>query len=506
MIINKGYWNYYLSFRTSEGIKIGEDSSKMNALNVVASSSDGSLKEYEWVKKYLSQRHKRYSEEIENKYYHKWTKEEELIKYKSNYLPEYYYDFKKENGTFIDRLDKSIYYSKAEVVELVKAFYIVIQRPIGKDYMVLSLMPLKVYLNDNHFEYCPVYIYLLSNGYGIIKISVPIINKDSSFATSVPIKNWTYMTKIWGNYVKESQGSQYVIIDHKFPFTHAAQAIVKHVFNEYLLCDDYFSGFETFVLTEVNGIQLDSLKKSSLDIQKDLYHLANPKDFLIQDFSDKDWDNFWQKNHTNIGGIDFIKSEECRIIMAGQKTMQDFFNRKVINPNLYFEISMQRTYDSILTIALCQKDNEIYLYRSSQNDIDNVNKYIVEYDFNQNFFEDFLDSAPYNARKFYQLMNDIIQISFVDISKKIERLTYINSYKRIYLEERRTELSEYLAMLGTIVFGLPLINDTLTIFHSAIIRDYDLIPLLTTEQIAVAAWLFIIFKIGHLLVKRRRNI
>ena len=70
---------------------------------------------------------------------------------------------------------------------------------------------------------------------------------------------------------------------------------------------------------------------------------------------------------------------------------------------------------------------------------------------------------PYNGRLFYSVIGEINNDSFVDVGVRIERLKQIDAYQRNLFVEKRALLVEFVALIGTILFGLPSLKETLYI-------------------------------------------
>ena len=107
----------------------------------------------------------------------------------------------------------------------------------------------------------------------------------------------------------------------------------------------------------------------------------------------------------------------------------------------------------------------------SNDNIHDIEKQIARYNQNCNFFEMFLDTVPYNARKFYSMIRGINDDSFIDVKTRIERIQQVNAYQRSMLVEKRTLIAEEVALIGTVLFGLPTL---VTIFTTYLIikRSY----------------------------------
>lgn len=144
---------------------------------------------------------------------------------------------------------------------------------------------------------------------------------------------------------------------------------------------------------------------------------------------------------------------------------------------------------------------ELYLASVSNDNIHDIEKQIARYNQNCNFFEMFFDTVPYNARKFYSMIRGINDDSFIDVKTRIERIQQINIYQRSMLVEKRTLIAEVVALIGTVLFGLPTLYNTLMLLKITFLSEEDLIKGNITQFLAVFIWGILILAISKYLVK-----
>lgn len=233
-----------------------------------------------------------------------------------------------------------------------------------------------------------------------------------------------------------------------------------------------------------------------------MYHLANPEEFASV-FSMDRWYAFWEKAHQHFVGIDFIKGQHCRLIITtdAARMQKRHRGREIGELGSYLNVSVQRTFDFYLVLALCQKDGEMYLAKASQENIHEVEKQLALYNSNCNFFETFLDTIPYDARRFYSMIYEMNNNSFVDVKTRIERIKQMEDYQRNNFLQKRTLIVELVALIGTILFGLPTLTDTLMILRECFLPAGDLIPGNIVQLCAVGIWLLLIGLISRYLHK-----
>ena len=67
------------------------------------------------------------------------------------------------------------------------------------------------------------------------------------------------------------------------------------------------------------------------------------------------WHAFWEKAHKHFVGIDFIKGQHCRLIITtdAARMQKRHRGREIGELGSYLNVSVQRTFDFYLVLALC---------------------------------------------------------------------------------------------------------------------------------------------------------
>ena len=91
--------------------------------------------------------------------------------------------------------------------------------------------------------------------------------------------------------------------------------------------------------------------------------------------------------------------------------------------------------------------------------------------------------------------------SFIDVKTRIERIQQVNVYQRSMLVEKRTLIAEVVALIGTVLFGLPTLYSTLMILKTTFLSGEDLIKGNITQFLAVFIWGILILEISKYLFK-----
>lgn len=443
MVIENGFWNYYLVFRL-------ESYDKATA-NIISGKTMKGVAAFAWNNRLLESP-----------------------------------DFLKIEEQLVEAVDAQ----KGNILEVNKAFGRLFGQEHNVENFVLALMPLKMYFSETEFIYCPVYITLLKNGWGIIKLAVELKHIDVVEVSHFPMKRWFGKIQIW---TPTDNGRYETVVHEGATITDLIQVLqqtVYKIFDKNLKDRNRFTGFETFVISETSNPDMIQQSKMNEAGLKDIFRFANPEDFAAHMSKDQLY-QWWNESHCEIGGVNVIKGGRCRMILYAD--VEEFIKlrpqRNVQDRNEYLELSMERTFDPFLFLALCQKDNEIYVYEASKGDLHRVYSNMATYSRNENYFEDFLARSPKNGRKFYEAVREILKDSFVDVEIKLERLKYIESYEKELLNEKRTLMAELLSIIFGVLFGLPPIHDTIELIRNMFATGKDMVPYLTVDGAAFLVWI-----------------
>ena len=511
MIIKSGYWNYYMSFRIKDNKKLFQDiiNKEYNDSIIGIALEKGLLQNTTIISEYLEKRENDVKPYLEQKMIERWSISTEQEKYKNNELPECYFDFVNEGDRYGDKLRNAYESELAEIRECNKAVIDMTHENSKDCWLILAMMPLKIEIHPFTYEFCPVHMYLFENGHAVIKTSIPLEDIDAGSLATYPMQTWFWDVKVWEAAIKQGGRQEYKIVqepgnEENISFiSHLLQQCVYRLFENNLLDAKRFCSFETLVIAETERKQIWEIPgKGSVAEKEDLYHLANPEEFASV-FSMDRWYAFWEKAHQHFVGIDFIKGQHCRLIITtdAARMQKRHRGREIGELGSYLNVSVQRTFDFYLVLALCQKDGEMYLAKASQENIHEVEKQLALYNSNCNFFETFLDTIPYDARRFYSMIYEMNNNSFVDVKTRIERIKQMEDYQRKNFLQKRTLIVELVALIGTILFGLPTLTDTLTILRECFLPAGDLIPGNIVQLCAVGTWLLLIGLISRYLHK-----
>ena len=494
MLINSGYWNYYLAFRIKDYAKhIEEIKRKNNFSGMLAYITDDTVLTNINTDDLLRER-KANIIKAQNELSGNESYEALYELYQADKLPEYFFDY---DNSLNDLLEKKIADSISRV-RFANHGYQQILHSFGKgkcEYYVL--MPLKVYFTDSDYEYCLVYIQLLTSGNGIIKLEIPLKNISTETFCYYPMRRWFSYIKVWAplftNGAKE--GYKIVLCDSCGiqDITTTLINYVHNIFPESIVDKDRFTGFETFVLSDFWGYEKHDIKNNEQALSE-LYHFVFPEDHLCTpDIGDLK--QFWEEAHFNINGIDFVKGYRARLIVYADvpEMMRQKGRNDIEDKNSYLQATITGTFDPFIVLALAQKDNEISIFRMSEQTKHAISRNMIQYYANANYLDSMLLAAPKNGIDFYNEVQKMFNNFSGDFIKMLERMQRIEDYEKIRLKEKQTTLLNRLTLIFTVLFGLPLIQDTLSMVREVFGISRDLIPIITMKHISFVVWLGLIF-------------
>lgn len=508
MIIHEGYWNYYLAFRIKDsrtGVFKTIQENRVSGLAAIITDEDTFVSKE--VEELMDQRKVEMQHSLE-----KLTGTESLNElyelYDTNQLPEHFFDL--YSPAQDDLLFKEINNHISHVQFICSGFHQSL-RYHGKGKSIYYLLfPLKVYFTQRNYSYCPVFIQLFSNGNGIIKTEIPIRNIPSEFFSEPKIHRWFSYVKAWNPLFADNSDHKYKILKHEqnnvLDITNALIRHVEKFFPDNTISVDVFTGFESFVLSKCTSGNLDIIHAgtSNSKLLQQLYYLAFPEDFNLTP-SGKKLQKFWTESHFDINGVHVVKGSQIRLIMyANIERMLKKYNRNdVDDKSAYLQSSVSATLDHYISIALMQKENDVLIYDVAERDHHTINEIMRQYYTDANYFDSILIGAPKHGFIFYQEVKKMLDDISVDFHIMLERVQHIEQYEKAKLDEQRNILLNRLTLVFTVLFGLPLINETLEIVKKAINSKSDIVPFITVTHISLIIWFLLVIYMLKDIIKKQ---
>lgn len=457
MIIENGYWNYYISFRTpssNEAIKAATE--KSDYIIAIASGSDLIVSSHLW----------------------QTVKDSEL--YKKDYSFQKCWDDSIEAVTSNSMAANTFFY-RSKTIEVFSA----------------SIMPLKVNYRNGSYYYCPVIITVFANGYGVMKLAMPLHNVDcgNSFE-KYPIKSWFKSVEQCRCDTDSINFSSSEVFDDVIGIRTIMEESLNNTFGEikYDLGRNYYA-FDTIVISDENG-DIGRLKQNTKDKRyNEIYHLACPE-FFGKQLSRDAFNEFWQNKHGDINGIEYISGNPGRLVLFADPTQIVRSDRKepVYDYLAYLHSAVSFAFDLAISIAINQKMNEADLYNISSSNLKmhKIRSYIANYYYIKNYYDDLVESAPSTVKEIHKVAKDNIDQYGTSVMDKIKLYEYL---EEMASRRRQLTISSYIGIISlfaVVLFGLPSIEDGCRIIGSLLPQGISLFPVLSINALAFVIWLVIL--------------
>ena len=495
MKIAEGYWNYYITFRVQykkymndfEKRLKGRDAAFRGILSV--HTDDYTLVHTGWSD-ILDQRRK----EVEkSRLEYPLTGDiRSLWKlYDQNLLPEMYFDF---DAQMNDSLDQWIGEFIGDMKFYRDAYSRIIHSAGEKKLFSFVLMPLKV-TYDNGYLYCPVYVYLLKNGLGTIKLEMPLFNIETEELSHYPMKRWFGNIKIWNSLFEKGGDQRYQILtcnESVLDIMTALKWYVKTMFGDAIIDPDRITGFESILISQLENYDLNIPNIPEPELLRLLYRMANPEEFAVEPDKEKLLE-FWNHSHLNINGIHFVKGDRARLIIYGNgRDIARRHETEITEASNYLQRSVSGTFDPYILLALAHKENEITIFRQADQNWHKIEHAMKQYYANANWLEEILLESPKLGIELYRMVLDMLENMPVDFTRLLDRLEKIEDINRSERGMKLDSVVRVVSLIFTAVFGLPSINETILLLKKIFVPQTDFIPFVSTETVSFLMWLLLI--------------
>ncbi len=352
------------------------------------------------------------------------------------------------------------------------------------------LNPIKLSMSNGDAFICPLFMYLMNSGLGVLKLRVPLLDLEFETFKSMPLKKWYQSASLlYAENSKLCTASFDEPSETVADITGLLQFVIKGVFGGCLISENMNLCFESILLSKT---QMPNILSKNLQMKdlRDVYHICFPEESM-QRPSDSEISAFWRDKHDNIGGISFVKGVPARLVLFTDVdswlAVNDRDNCK--NSLEYLENSVQYSFDLPICIALMKKINEMNLFYASDNNYHKINYNNAVYCLRENELDAMMDLCPINSKRVYRLVSEIMNSSIDSYENRVDRLFKLERYSKNIFEEKRNMVFESLALCGTTVFGLPAIRDTLTIIRNIIFPlNIDHIKNVSVNGISFLIW------------------
>ena len=454
MVIKQGEWNYYVSFQLNNGWKSINRCIELNRFEkyALAMHQDG--------------------QSVTNIAF--TESENELIKaYIDKYLP-----LISQTGNGIDQL-----YSPH----------------IDEHPVVLLIGPL-IMRTGEEFVLCPVQMYLSETGFGMVKISAPLDDIPAERFSATPLLKWfddiSLVVNCGGICEKACDGDYATVAE----ITELIRDMLAEIFSGFLVNEKRNICFETLLLYQTEKPSLRRLMETGRYWEK-LYHLCYPENFMEHP-DEKKLAEFRENKVVNIGGITFIKSTPGRLIILGNA--EEFRDRlsedRDVDPILYFSNSLQLTYDWAICVGIWKHTNELNFFNYVADNLHAFNSNKFVYNAVANRLDSIMGVNNPNPKRIVALVYDNLDAVMEPNRDRLERISQIEGYLSDKYEQRKNLILETVALMATVIFGLPAIRDTILILRSGFWHEaHEISQYVTVTVVAVFIWGLAIIFIGYVL-------
>ena len=355
--------------------------------------------------------------------------------------------------------------------------------------------PLIINYDNGESVTCSVFMYLSSIGLGVLKVAIPLIDTTAERFKKKPMEKWFKDAEIYISSnkqirIEEEENSILEITD-------LLRYMVQNTFEGFLLSGNKNLCFESFLLLETVNPNMNKLN-NDIETLKQVYHFAFPDNFLENPTKEK-IEMFKKENFVDIGGFQFLKCTTCRLIIYGDiKKLKKYYHRDdTIDDLKYFEASMQISYDWVLCVAMWKRINQMTFVDVSSTNLMEFNQNKATYNFIENELDVMIDSSHSTTRNFYKLVYNNMEEAMSSSKDRLERLSQIEHIIRDIYFERRNLIIEAIALVITMVFGLPAIRETIQIIRTVIwSKSEEMSMHVSVDNVSIILWLTLMGLVG----------
>lgn len=360
------------------------------------------------------------------------------------------------------------------------------------------LLPLKIELENGKFTWLYPLIYLFENNMGILKLELPIF--DSCIEPLLENDYDRFLTKIINKWNIKNYNSE---------------TTLSSIQNFYLsnLLDDikidmvsYSNELKNIILIDFDGIP-QHINSIPNDVKEDLFRIiCAPVPSRNNTTYSKDADEYL-KNHSWGGqGVKYIAKSTGGCLSFIDKTISDYVSddyktetkTSVLTPfNDYYNLCNKLARDLCvnvkfaLIIILLKKTNESNDYFNKIASMKKLSDTRIEYNKNILFISELQENCYGSVSEQTALLEKMMPHYFkheITSAKKIA----IDNILQQNEQEKNERFQNYISTGGlilTLIFGLPSLYETLTIFRKLFSFYPYNIPYLTLENTSIILWL-----------------
>lgn len=360
------------------------------------------------------------------------------------------------------------------------------------------LLPLKIELENGKFTWLYPLIYLFENNMGILKLELPIF--DSCIEPLLENDYDRFLTKIINKWNIKNYNSE---------------TTLSSIQNFYLsnLLDDikidmvsYSNELKNIILIDFDG-RPQHINSIPNDVKEDLFRIiCAPVPSRNNTTYSKDADEYLKNHNWGGHGVKYIAKSTGGCLSFIDKTISDYVSddyktetkTSVLTPfNDYYNLCNKLARDLCvnvefaLIIILLKKTNESNDYFNKIASMKKLSDTRIEYNKNILFISELQENCYGSVSEQTSLLEKMMPHYFkheITSAKKIA----IDNILQQNEQEKNERFQNYISTGGlilTLIFGLPSLYETLTIFRKLFSFYPYNIPYLTLENTSIILWL-----------------
>lgn len=360
------------------------------------------------------------------------------------------------------------------------------------------LLPLKIELENGKFTWLYPLIYLFENNMGILKLELPIF--DSCIEPLLENDYDRFLKKIINKWKIKNYNSEMTL------------SSIQNFYLNNLLDDikidmvSYSNELKNIILIDFDGIP-QHINSIPNDVKEDLFRIiCAPVPSRNNTTYTKDADEYL-KNHSWGGhGVKYIAKSTGGCLSFIDKTILDYVSddyktetkTSVLTPfNDYYNLCNKLARDLCanvefaLIIILLKKTNESNDYFNKIASMKKLSDTRIEYNKNVLFISELQENCYGSVSEQTSLLEKMMPHYFKhEITSA--KSTAINNILQQNEQEKNERFQNYISTGGlilTLIFGLPSLYETLTIFRKLFSFYPYNIPYLTLENTSIILWL-----------------
>ena len=349
------------------------------------------------------------------------------------------------------------------------------------------LPPFKIELINNERLFIKAILYVFKNGMMILRISIPIRNLETTplLENNLDgyIKNIIDEFNV-GIYIRENG-----IEDIKNSYFNYIKTSSKKITNIIFVSET----LTNIILADFEGVP-NNIRNIPPTIEEDLYRIIVAPINKIYPDSFKDIaKEYLENNSDTYDGVKYITSSMGKCVSVIDRSIVRYLKEKeeIEDRFLYKNIInfIRNNLEFALIIILLKKINSGYTYFKKEMKDNNFYKTQREYLFNNIFILQLQQSSYGSVREQISFLEKKMTyfIASKDTHEKMNAMDWIITEDRARKNLNFQNFLSFCGVLLTTIFGLPAINETLTILKKCLFENTD-IPIITIEKSSIIIW------------------